>query len=198
MQNATTKRCSFCIGDPLYEAYHDNEWGVPEIDDQKLFESLVLETFQAGLNWLTILRKREAFRAAFDQFDVEKVAAYGDEKISSLLNDTGIIRNRSKIKATITNAKAFQNIQRTHGSFACYLWSFTNGRIIHNSPRTLDELPSQTPLSEKLSKDLKKQGFSFTGPVVIYAFLQANGVVNDHAVDCHSYAVRSKVETVVI
>ena len=198
MQNATTKRCSFCVGDPLYEAYHDNEWGVPEIDDQKLFESLVLETFQAGLNWLTILRKREAFRAAFDQFDVEKVAAYDDEKISSLLNDTGIIRNRSKINATITNAKAFQNIQRTHESFARYLWSFTDGRIIHNRPRSLDELPSQTPLSEKLSKDLKKQGFSFTGPVVIYAFLQANGVVNDHAVDCHSYAVRSKVETVVI
>ena len=198
MQNATTKRCSFCVGDPLYEAYHDNEWGVPEIDDQKLFESLVLETFQAGLNWLTILRKREAFRAAFDQFDVEKVAAYDDEKISSLLKDSGIIRNRSKINATITNAKAFQNIQRTHGSFARYLWSFTDGRIIHNRPRTLDELPSQTALSEKLSKDLKKQGFSFTGPVVIYAFLQANGVVNDHAVDCHSYAVRSKVETVVI
>lgn len=198
MQNATTKRCSFCVGDPLYEAYHDNEWGVPEIDDQKLFESLVLETFQAGLNWLAILRKREAFRAAFDQFDVEKVAAYDDEKISSLLKDSGIIRNRSKINATITNAKAFQNIQRTHGSFARYLWSFTDRRIIHNSPRTLDELPSQTPLSEKLSKDLKKQGFSFTGPVVIYAFLQANGVVNDHAVDCHSYAVRSKVEAVVI
>jgi DNA-3-methyladenine glycosylase I len=191
-------RCSFCQGNPLYEAYHDLEWGSPQTNDQKLFESLVLETFQAGLNWLTILRKREAFRAAFDQFDVEKVAAYDDEKISSLLNDTGIIRNRSKINATITNAKAFQNIQRTHESFARYLWSFTDGRIIHNRPRTLDELPSQTALSEKLSKDLKKQGFSFTGPVVIYAFLQANGVVNDHAVDCHSYAVRSKVETVVI
>jgi len=198
MQNATPKRCSFCVGDPLYEDYHDNEWGAPQTDDQKLFESLILETFQAGLNWLTILRKREAFRAAFDQFDIEKVAGYEDEKISSLLKDSGIIRNRSKINATITNAKAFQNIQRTHGSFARYLWSFTDGRIIHNSPRTLDELPSQTPLSEKLSKDLKKQGFSFTGPVVIYAFLQANGVVNDHAVDCHSYAVRSKVDTVVI
>lgn len=198
MQNATPKRCSFCVGDPLYEDYHDNEWGVPQTDDQKLFESLILETFQAGLNWLTILRKREAFRAAFDQFDIEKVAGYEDEKISSLLKDSGIIRNRSKINATITNAKAFQNIQRTHESFARYLWSFTDGRIIHNSPRTLDELPSQTALSEKLSKDLKKQGFSFTGPVVIYAFLQANGVVNDHAEDCHSYAVRSKVETVVI
>lgn len=198
MQNDTPKRCSFCQGDALYEAYHDNEWGIPQTDDQKLFESLVLETFQAGLNWLTILRKREAFRAAFDHFKIDKVAAYNDEKIEALMQDPKIIRNRSKIKATVNNAIAFQNIQRNHGSFARYLWSFTDNRVIHNNPRSMSDLPSKTPLSEKLSKDLKKQGFSFTGPVVVYAFLQANGIVNDHSVDCASYAVRSKVDSVLI
>lgn len=198
MQNDTPKRCSFCEGDALYEAYHDNEWGVPQTDDQKLFESLVLETFQAGLNWLTILRKRESFRAAFDQFKIDKVAAYNDEKIEALMQNPGIIRNRSKIKATINNAIAFQNIQHNHGSFARYLWSFTDKRVIHNSPRSMNDLPSKTPLSGKLSKDLKKQGFSFTGPVVVYAFLQANGIVNDHTVDCDSYAARSKVDSVLI
>ena len=198
MQNDTPKRCNFCQGDALYEAYHDNEWGIPQTDDQKLFESLVLETFQAGLNWLTILRKREAFRAAFDHFKIDKVATYNDEKIEALMQDPKIIRNRSKIKATINNAIAFQNIQRNHGSFARYLWSFTDNRVIHNNPRSMSDLPSKTPLSEKLSKDLKKQGFSFTGPVVVYAFLQANGIVNDHSVDCASYAARSKVDSVLI
>lgn len=198
MQNDIPKRCSFCKGDSLYEAYHDNEWGVPQTDDQKLFESLVLETFQAGLNWLTILRKRESFRAVFDQFKIDKVAAYDDEKIEALLQDPGIIRNRSKITATINNAIAFQSIQRNHGSFARYLWSFTDKRVIHNSPRSMGDLPSKTPLSERLSKELKKQGFSFTGPVVVYAFLQANGIVNDHAVDCESYATRKKVDFVLI
>jgi DNA-3-methyladenine glycosylase I len=189
-------RCSFCRGNPLYEAYHDLEWGAPQTNDQKLFESLVLETFQAGLNWLTILKKRVAFRKAFDQFDIAKVALYSAEKISELLENSDIIRNRAKIESAINNARAVLAIQIEHGSFANYLWAFNKYQVIQNAPSSAVEIPSKTELSIRLSKSLKAKGFSFTGPVVMYAFLQANGFVNDHTTDCYLYSVRKEVKRV--
>lgn len=181
------QRCGWCVGDALYEKYHDEEWGVPLKDDAKLFEFLILETFQAGLSWITILRKRENFRAAFDAFDYQKIALYGNEKISSLLEDKGIVRNQLKIKATITNAQNFIKIQKEFGSFSDYIWKFVNHKPIKNKVIHYKEAPSKTDLSDAISKDLKKRGFKFVGSTVIYAHLQATGMINDHEIHCFRY-----------
>ena len=184
---ADKNRCGWCGADPLYVAYHDEEWGVPVYDDQVLFEFLILEGAQAGLSWSTILKKREGYHRAFDGFDVEKVARYDGIKISALLTDPGIVRNQLKIGSAVTNAQAFLNIQDERGSFSDYIWSFVDGRPIQNSWRSLAEIPAKTPLAEALSKDLKKQGFRFVGPTITYAHMQATGMVNDHLVDCFRY-----------
>ncbi|AKA34746.1 DNA-3-methyladenine glycosylase I [Flagellimonas lutaonensis] len=181
------KRCGWCEGDALYEAYHDNEWGVPVKDDPTLFEFLVLETFQAGLSWITILRKRENFRRAFDNFDYEKVAQYPQSKIDALLQDTGIIRNKLKVHATVTNAQAFMKVRQEFGSFSNYIWGFVNGTPIKNSYDDYRKAPAKTELSEIISKDLKKRGFKFVGSTVVYAHMQATGMVNDHETSCFRY-----------
>jgi len=180
-------RCGWCVGDPLYEAYHDEEWGVPVYDDDTLFEFLILETFQAGLSWITVLRKRENFRKAFDKFDYKKIANYKQDKIEALLQDEGIIRNKLKLNATVTNAKAFMEIQDEFGSFSKYIWGFVDGKPIKNSITDYKEAPGSTPLSDAISKDLKKRGFKFVGTTVIYAHMQATGMVNDHEVSCFRY-----------
>jgi DNA-3-methyladenine glycosylase I len=180
-------RCDWCIGDPIYEAYHDKEWGVPVKDDQLLFEFLTLETFQAGLSWITVLKKRENFRTAFDKFDFEKVAKYGPSKISDLENNAGIIRNKLKIRAAITNAQAFIKIKQEFGSFSAYIWAFVNHQPIQNTFNTLSDLPANTPLSDTISNDLKKRGFKFVGSTVIYAHMQATGMVMDHLQSCFRY-----------
>ena len=177
-------RCAWCEKDDLYRNYHDNEWGKPVYDDPTLFEFLILETFQAGLSWHTILKKRENFKKAFDKFDVKKIAAYNDKKLQILIEDTGIIRNQLKIKSAVTNAQAFIKIQEEFGSFSKYIWAFVNGEPIDNKPKTLNDVPTTTPLSDALSKDLKKRGFKFIGSTVIYAHMQATGMVNDHLQDC--------------
>lgn len=181
------KRCGWCTGDPLYEAYHDEEWGKPIFDDDTLFEFLILETFQAGLSWITILRKRENFRKAFDGFDYKKVSDYDQNKIDSLLQDSGIIRNKLKIHATITNAQAFMKVQEEFGSFSSYIWAFVDGRPIKNNLKSIKELPANTPLSDAISKDLKSRGFKFVGSTVVYAHMQATGMVNDHETSCFRY-----------
>ena len=178
------KRCNWCEKDDLYRNYHDNEWGRPVYDDATLFEFLILETFQAGLSWHTILKKRDNFRKAFDKFDVKKVAAYNDKKLQILIEDTGIIRNQLKIKSAVSNAQAFIKIQEEFGSFSKYIWAFVDGKPIDNKPQTLKDVPATTPLSDALSKDLKKRDFKFVGSTVIYAHMQATGMVNDHVVDC--------------
>lgn len=180
-------RCGWCKGDTLYEKYHDEEWGVPVKDDSKLFEFLILETFQAGLSWITVLRKRENFRKAFDNFDYKKIANYNSDKIDELLRDEGIIRNKLKIKATITNAIAFMEIQQTSGSFSKYIWDFVEGKPIKNQLTDYREAPANTPLSDTISKDLKKRGFKFVGSTVVYAHMQATGMVNDHEISCFRY-----------
>ncbi len=180
-------RCVWGVGDPLYEAYHDKEWGVPVYDDDTLFEFLILETFQAGLSWITILRKRENFRKAFDNFDYKKIAKYNQKKIDELLQDAGIIRNKLKINATITNAQAFLKIQEEFGSFCTYIWGFVDGKPIKNKFKSLNEMPANTPLSDAISKDLKQRGFKFVGSTVVYAHMQATGMVNDHEVGCFRY-----------
>ncbi len=180
-------RCDWCIGDPIYEAYHDKEWGVPVKDDQLLFEFLTLETFQAGLSWITVLKKRENFRTAFDKFDFEKVAKYGPSKISDLENNAGIIRNKLKIRAAITNAQAFIKIKQEFGSFSAYIWAFVNHQPIQNTFNTLSDLSANTPLSDTISNDLKKRGFKFVGSTVIYAHMQATGMVMDHLQSCFRY-----------
>lgn len=180
-------RCAWCGDDPLYVAYHDTEWGVPVYDDDTLFEFLILETFQAGLSWITILRKRENFRKAFDGFDYKKIAEYTTDKFEELMQNEGIIRNKLKIKATITNARAFMEIQKEFGSFSSYIWGFTNGKPIKNKLKNLSEAQATTPLSDTMSKDLKKRGFKFVGSTVIYAHMQATGMINDHVVDCFRY-----------
>lgn len=177
-------RCAWCEKDDLYRDYHDNEWGNPVYEDQKLFEFLVLETFQAGLSWYTILKKRENFRAAFDAFDYQKIANYKEEKVQELLQDAGIIRNQLKIRGTIANAIAFLKVQEEFGSFSKYIWNFTGGKPIDNNIQSMKDIPSTTPLSDALSKDLKKRGFKFVGSTVVYAHMQATGMVNDHVVDC--------------
>ena len=181
------ERCSWCGSDPLYVKYHDEEWGVPVRDDAKLFEFLILETFQAGLSWITILRKRENFRKAFDLFDYTKIAQYSEEKYDELLQNDGIIRNKLKIRATITNAQAFMKIQKEFGSFSAYIWGFVDGKPIKNQRKSLSELPASTTLSDLISKDLKKHGFKFVGSTVIYAHIQATGMVNDHIESCFRY-----------
>jgi DNA-3-methyladenine glycosylase I len=180
-------KCGWCIGDALYEDYHDKEWGVPVYDDATLFEFLILETFQAGLSWITILRKRENFREALDNFDYKKIAKYDQDKIDVLLQDAGIVRNKLKIKATITNAQAFMQIQEEFGSFSKYIWKFTDGKPIKNAVSNYKNAPPNTPLSDVISKDLKKRGFKFIGSTVIYANMQATGLVNDHEVSCFRY-----------
>ncbi len=180
-------KCGWGIGDPLYEAYHDEEWGVPVYDDDTLFEFLILETFQAGLSWITILRKRKNFRKAFDGFDYKKIATYNQKKIDSLLQDAGIIRNKLKINATITNAQSFIKIQKEFGSFSSYIWGFVDGKPIKNKFKDYRKALANTPLSDVLSKDLKKRGFKFVGSTVIYAHMQATGMVNDHEVGCFRY-----------
>ena len=177
-------RCSWCNGDILYEKYHDEEWGVPVFDDQKLYEFLLLETFQAGLSWITILRKRENFKKAFDHFDYRKIALYDEAKIQQLLSDTGIIRNQLKIRAAISNAIQFIAIQNEFGSFSNYIWEFTAGKVIDHHPQTRADVPSTSPLSDTISKALKKRGFKFVGSTVIYAQMQATGMVNDHVAEC--------------
>jgi DNA-3-methyladenine glycosylase I len=181
------KRCGWCMGDPLYEAYHDEEWGVPVYDDATIFEFLVLETFQAGLSWITILRKRENFRKAFDDFNYKKIANYSEEKIQELLQDAGIIRNKLKVRSTVTNAQLFIKIQEEFGSFSNYIWGFVDGTPIQNAVVDYKKAPSTTPISDALSKDLKKRGFKFVGSTVIYAHMQATGMINDHEVDCFRY-----------
>lgn len=181
------KRCSWSGNDPLYREYHDLEWGVPVYDDKKIFEFLILETFQAGLSWITILRKREHFRNAFDHFDYRKIANYDEQKFQELMQDAGIIRNKLKIRAAISNAKAFMVVQQEFGSFSKYIWGFTGGKPIVNSFRDMSGIPASTPLSDKLSKDLKKRGFKFVGSTVVYAHMQASGMVNDHVTDCFRY-----------
>jgi len=181
------QRCSWPGKDPLYIAYHDTEWGTPLYDDCKLFEFLILETFQAGLSWITILRKRENFRKAFDNFDYQKIANYGDAKFEALLHDAGIIRNKLKIKATISNAVAFIEIQKEFGTFSKYIWQFTDGKPIINKWENMSEIPANTELSDSISKDLKKRGFKFVGSTVIYAHMQATGMVNDHLISCFRY-----------
>ncbi len=181
------KRCGWCEGDALYEAYHDKEWGVPVYDDKTIFEFLILETFQAGLSWITILRKRENFREAFDDFDYRKIAEYSEDKIQELLQNEGIIRNKLKVRATVTNAQLFMNLQKEFGSFSDYIWSFVNGKPIQNEIEVYKEAPATTEISDRLSKDLKKRGFKFVGSTVIYAHMQATGMVNDHEVSCFRY-----------
>lgn len=183
----TKQRCSWCQGDALYEAYHDEEWGVPIYDDDLLFEFLILETFQAGLSWITILRKRENFKKAFDAFNYKKIATYSQDKMDALLLDAGIIRNKLKIKATVTNAQAFIKIQEEFGSFSKYIWGFVDGKPLKNNFKSMVEVPSNTPLSDTISKDLKKRGFKFVGSTVVYAHMQATGMVNDHMTDCFRY-----------
>ena len=183
----TKHRCGWCEGDKLYEAYHDTEWGVPVYDDDTLFEFLILETFQAGLSWITVLRKRENFRKAFDNFDYKKIAKYQQDKIDILLQDAGIIRNKLKVNATITNAQAFMKIQDEFGSFSKYIWGFVDGKPIKNTCKTLIDIPANTPLSDDISKDLKKRGFKFVGSTVVYAHMQATGMINDHEVGCFRY-----------
>lgn len=179
--------CSWPTDDPLLMKYHDDEWGVPIHDDRKLFEFLVLEGFQAGLSWLTILRKRENFRKAFDNFDFNKVAAYDKRKINSLMGDAGIVRNKLKITGAVTNAKAFLAIRKAFGTFDKYIWRFTGGKPIHNGFNSLNELPARTELSDLISMDLKKRGFRYVGPTIIYAHMQATGMVNDHIRSCFRY-----------
>ncbi len=179
-------RCDWAGDDPLYQHYHDTEWGVPEYDSRALFEKLILDGFQAGLSWITILRKRDNFRAAFAGFDPHILANWGEDDVLRLLQDPGIIRHRGKIEATITNARAWQVIEAEQG-FDTFLWSYVDGTPLINHWTTKAEVPAQTPLSQNVSKDLKKAGFKFCGPTIVYAFMQACGLINDHLTTCHRY-----------
>ena len=177
-------RCAWVTSDPLYRNYHDLEWGVPLHDDRKLFELLVLETFQAGLSWLTVLKKRENFRDALSGFDTEQIAPYDETALAALLNNPGIIRNHAKLQATVENARAFLDVQASFGSFAQYAWGFVGGEPVVNRWERAAEVPATTPLAASFSKDLKRRGFKFVGPIVVYAFMQASGMVMDHTTDC--------------
>ena len=181
------QRCVWTGNDPLYIKYHDNEWGIPLHDDRRLFEMLILEGAQAGLSWITILRKRENYRRAFDNFDAVKVAEYDKRKISVLMNDPGIVRNKLKINAAVSNAKAFLNAKKEFGSFDEFIWQFTVGKPIKNEWRSIKEIPSKTKESDEMSRNLKKWGFKFAGSTICYTFMQAAGMVNDHTVDCFRY-----------
>ncbi len=181
------ERCAWCLADPLYTKYHDEEWGVPLHDDRRLFEFLALDGAQAGLSWLTILKKRENYRKAFDRFDPVKVACYDQRKIRSLLKDSGIVRNRLKIESAVTNAQAFLKVQSEFGRFDDYIWRFVGGKPITNRFERLKEIPPQTKISDAVSKDLRARGFRFVGSTICYAFMQAAGMVNDHLVSCFRY-----------
>lgn len=183
----TKHKCGWCVGDALYETYHDKEWGIPVKNDDTLFEFLVLETFQAGLSWITILKKRDNFRAAFNDFDYKKIAKYNQNKIDTLLQDKGIVRNKLKVNATVSNAQNFIKIQEEFGSFSTYIWAFVDNKPIKNKVVNYKAAPANTAISDALSKDLKKRGFKFVGSTVMYAFMQAIGMVNDHEIDCFRY-----------
>lgn len=178
------KRCEWANSTELEKEYHDNEWGVPNHDDDKLFESLILETMQAGLSWSTILKKRDTLRQGYDDFDVDKISNYTTEKVESLMNDTGVIRHRLKIQATVSNAQAFKKVQKEYGSFSEYIWSFVDFKPIINDWKTIESVPSSSELSNKISTDLKKRGFKFVGTTTVYAFMQSVGLVNDHVEGC--------------
>ena len=180
-------RCSWCGDDPLYRHYHDSEWGVPLHDDQALFEFLILEGAQAGLSWITVLRKRENYRAAFDGFDVARIARYSAGKIASLLQDPGIIRNRLKVEAAVTNAQRFLEVQEEFGSFGDFIWRFVDGKPRQNKWHSISEIPASTPQSDAMSRELKRRGFKFVGSTICYAHMQATGMVNDHTTDCFRY-----------
>lgn len=180
-------RCSWCTDDPTYIKYHDQEWGVPVYNDQKLFEFIILEGAQAGLSWLTILKRREGYQKAFANFDVKKVSRFTDKKIQKLLLDPGIIRNRLKIKSAVSNAKLFIEIQKEFGSFSNYCWQFVHGEPIVNDWKSISDIPATTKESDAFSRDLKKRGFKFVGSTIIYAYMQAVGMVNDHVKDCFRY-----------
>lgn len=180
-------RCNWVNDDPIYINYHDHEWGVPEYDDHKLFELLILEGAQAGLSWYTVLKKRDNYRRLFDHFDPNKIATYDEEKVQSLLMDSGIIRNKLKVRAAITNAKLYFRIEEEYGSFSNYLWSFVDGKPIVNHWKAMNEVPVTTELSDRMSKSLKKKGFKFVGSTICYAFMQASGMVNDHLTTCICY-----------
>ena len=184
--NKNLERCAWAGEDELYCRYHDEEWGIPVHDDKKLFEMLILEGAQAGLSWITILRKRENYREAFDEFDIDKILKYDDKKIAALMQDTGIVRNRLKIQSVIVNAKAFRAVQDEYGSFDSYLWSYVNETPIINNWHDISEIPAKTELSDQISKDLKKRGFKFVGSTIVYAYMQAVGMVNDHTANCFS------------
>ena len=188
MTKNETKRCWWCGDDPLYQSYHDNEWGVPVHDERDLFEFLCLEGAQAGLSWITILRKREHYRLVFDQFDAEKIARYDDAKIAALLGDAGIVRNRLKVNGFVKNARAYLALREQGLSLDNYLWSFVDGRTIQNNWQSPDQVPTNTPVSDVMSKDLKKRGFTFVGSTICYAFMQAAGLVNDHLSNCSRFA----------
>lgn len=183
----TITRCAWAGDDALYCQYHDEEWGKPLHDERRLFEMLCLEGAQAGLSWITILRKRENYRKAFDQFDIDKILHYDDAKISLLLQDAGIVRNRLKIQSVITNAHAFRAVQQAHGSFNSFIWSYVNHTPIKNHFESMDDIPAKTELSDRISKDLKKLGFKFVGSTIVYAYMQSIGMVNDHVKDCFLY-----------
>lgn len=180
-------RCSWCGDNPLYIKYHDEEWGVPVYDDRVHFEFLVLESAQAGLSWLTVLKKRENYRKAYEGFDPKAVANFDYEKIEKLMQNDGIIRNRKKIEASVNNARIFMEIQKEFGSFSTYIWSFVDGKPLVSSYESIGELPAKAPQSESLAKDMKKRGFKFLGPVILYSHMQATGLVNDHIVSCFRY-----------
>jgi DNA-3-methyladenine glycosylase I len=180
-------KCGWCLGDDLYESYHDQEWGKPVYDDQTLFEFLILETMQAGLSWITILRKRQNYFDALDQFDIHKIAGYHLDKQEELLQNKGIIRNKLKVKSIVTNAQLFLEIQKEHGSFSEFIWSYVEGKPIKNRVVNYRESPVNSELSEQISKDLKKRGFKFVGPTIVYAFMQATVMINDHEVNCFRY-----------
>lgn len=181
-------RCIWAQSSPLEQDYHDQEWGVPMHDDRLLFEFLILEGAQAGLSWVTILKKRDAYRLAFDHFDAEKIANYGDDKIAELLANPGIVRNKLKVQSAVINARAFLSVQREFGSFSAYIWQFVEGNPVVNTWGKHAEIPALTPVSERMSKALLKRGFKFVGPTICYAFMQATGMVNDHVTDCFRYA----------
>jgi DNA-3-methyladenine glycosylase I len=188
LHSITKPRCAWAGSDPLYLEYHDTEWGVPLHDDRRLFEMLILEGAQAGLSWITILRKRPAYRRAFDRFEAQKVARYDARKRKALLRDAGIVRNRLKIDAAVRNARAFLAVQEEFGSFDAYIWRFVDGRVRRNAWTSLKEIPARTPASDAMSRDLKTRGFAFVGSTICYAFMQAVGMVNDHLVSCFRYA----------
>ena len=181
------KRCAWCGDDPLYIKYHDEEWGRPTHDDDELFEMICLEGAQAGLSWITILRKRENYREAFDHFDAVKISQYGDEKIAELLQNAGIVRNKLKVNAFVKNAKAFLKVQEEFGSFDAWIWQFVDGHPIKNGWAARGDVPAETERSQAMSKALEKRGFTFVGPTICYAFMQAGGMVNDHSIDCDFY-----------